>query len=144
MSNGLVANFLIFVAADWNPSEKKLRVGNASRKKTTYFSRTLERSFRSESIWVIDCYSPKWSTLEWIKLRWCGGGGAEVSVSGAEIHGQRSIYSKRCPIPIRDRPPARLRIVPLTVAVRSMWPWLLNTEEEHFQEIWAEIRSTVQ
>ena len=71
------------------------------------------------------------------------GGGAEVSVSGAKIHGQRSIYSKRCPIPIRDRPPARLRIVPLSVAVRSMWPWLLNTEE-HFQEIWAEIRSTVQ
>ena len=71
-----------------------------------------------------------------------GGGGAEVSVSGATFHGQCSIYSKRCPIPIRDRPPARLRIVPLTVAVRSKWPWLFNTEE-HFQEIWAEIRSTV-
>lgn len=28
MSNGLVANFLIFVAADWDPSEKKkLEVG---------------------------------------------------------------------------------------------------------------------
>ena len=27
MSNGLVANFLIFVAADWNPSKKQLEGG---------------------------------------------------------------------------------------------------------------------
>jgi hypothetical protein len=68
-------------------------------------------------------------------------GGAEVSVSGVKIHGQCLIYSEKCHIPRRGRPPARLRIVPLVVAVKPMWPWPLNTAEK-FQEIWAEICST--